>query len=199
METGNYIKLAKAAKLLGITKQTLWNWKRNGTIEFVKIGNLNYLHIDGFNTLMGISEKRSEKVVIYCRVSSSQNKNNLELQKNRLIDYCMAKGYVVSDVVTEIGSGLNDNRPKLDTIFRKMDFTKLVVEHKDRLCRHGFNHINTILNSIGKEIEVVNQSIDDKEDLVQDFIAVITSYCARIYGKRRTNRQTERIIEELSK
>lgn len=199
METKNYIKLSRVAKLLGITKQTLWNWKNRGTIEFVKIGNLNYIHIDDFNRLMGISEKRLEKVVIYCRVSSSQNKSNLELQKNRLIDYCMAKGYVVSNVVTEIGSGLNDNRPKLDTIFRKMDFTKLVVEHKDRLCRHGFNHINTILNSLGKEIEVVNQSIDDKEDLVQDFIAVITSYCARIYGKRRTKRNTEKIIEELSK
>jgi predicted site-specific integrase-resolvase len=199
MNTKNYIKLSKAANLLGITKQTLWNWKHRGNVEFIKIGNLNYLHIDDFNNLMGINEKRDEKVVIYCRVSSSQNKSNLDLQKERLIGYCMAKGYIISNVVTEIGSGLNDTRPKLDTIFRKMDFTKIVVEHKDRLSRHGFNHIQTILNAVGKEVEVVNPSMDDREDLIQDFISIITSYCARIYGKRRTTRQTEKIINELSK
>lgn len=86
-----------------------------------------------------------------------------------------------------------------DLFIAYYDFTKIVVEHKDRLCRHGFNYIETLLNKENKTIEVVNQPLDDKEDLMNDFVSIVTSYCARIYGSRRTKRKTEQIINELSK
>jgi putative resolvase len=194
-----YIKIGKLAKDLGVSKQTLWNWKYENKIEFTKIGNLNFVDLDTYHKLLGIQNKENEKVIIYCRVSSSVNKTNLQTQKNRLVDYCNAKGYKVSEIIEEYGSGLNDKRPKLEKLLKTGDYSKIVVEHKDRLCRHGFNYIETLLNKENKTIEVVNEPLDDKEDLMTDFISVITSYCARIYGNRRSKRKTEKIVEELSK
>jgi predicted site-specific integrase-resolvase len=103
----------------------------------------------------------------------------------------------VSEIIQEFGSGINDKRPKLEKLLKQQNFTKLVVEHKDRLTRVGFNYINTLLNFNQIEVEVVNPSEDDKEDLIQDFISIITSYCARIYGNRRSKRKTEKLIMEL--
>jgi predicted site-specific integrase-resolvase len=100
-------------------------------------------------------------------------------------------------VIEEFGSGINDQKPKLITMLKKDDFTKIVVEHKDRLTRFGFNYLETLLNVHGKEIEVVNNVDTDEEDLIQDFVSMITSYCARIYGKRRSKRKTEKLIKEL--
>ena len=191
------IKLSKLAKDLGVTKVTLWNWKHKGLISFIKVGSMNYVSVEDYNKLLGIQERKQQKVVIYCRVSSSENKTNLESQKKRLIDYCNAKGYAVSSVVAEIGSGLNDTRPKLEKLLKDQDFTLLVVEHKDRLTRFGFNYIETLLGVNDIKIEVVNPVDDEKADLVQDFVSVITSFCARIYGQRRSKRNTEKLIQTL--
>lgn len=191
------IKLSKFAKDLGVTKMTLWNWKKQGKLEFHKIGSMNFVDADTYNKFIGIKEKKTESIIIYCRVSSSQNKSNLESQKERMINYCMANGYKINDIVLEIGSGLNDHRPKLEKILSNCDFTKLVVEHKDRLTRFGFNYIELLLKTKGIEIEVVNNIADDKEDLIQDFVSVITSFCARIYGKRRSKRKTIEIINNI--
>lgn len=193
----NFIKISKLAKDLGVTKQTLWNWKYNGEIDFVKVGGLNCVTKETYNNLLGIENKKKQSVVIYCRVSSTENKTNIETQKQRLLSYCNAKGYQVSEVIQEFGSGINDKRPKLEKLLKQQNFTKLVVEHKDRLTRVGFNYINTLLNFNQIEVEVVNSSEDDKTDLIQDFISIITSYCARIYGNRRSKIKTEKLIKEL--
>lgn len=195
----NFIKLTKAAKILGITKQTLWNWKYQGKISFIKCGNLNGLSQETLNSLLGIKDKKEEKVVIYCRVSSSVNKKNLETQKERLISYCIAKGYKIHKIVCEFGSGINDKRPKLQDLLENQDFTKIVVEHKDRLTRLGFNYLDVLLKVLGKEIEVINNAENDESDIIQDFTSIITSFCARIYGNRRSKRKTEKLIEELKK
>ena len=194
-----FIKLSKAAKILGVTKQTLWNWKNQGQITFQKQGCLNGLSSEDLNKLLGIKEKKEEKIVIYCRVSSSINKKNLETQKDRLTSYCIAKGYRIHKIICEFGSGINDKRPKLQDLLEGQDFTKIVVEHKDRLTRLGFNYLEVLLKVLGKEIEVVNIAEDDKSDIIQDFTSIITSFCARIYGNRRSKRRTERLIEELGK
>ena len=76
---------------------------------------------------------------------------------------------------------------------------KNIVEHKDRLTRFGFNYIEKLLSRSGVELEVVNQVDGEKEDLIQDFVSVITSFSARIYGQRRSRRKTEKLIEELEK
>ena len=134
---------------------------------------------------------------IYARVSSSENKDNLESQANRLISYCNAKGYKVSKVVKEIGSGLNDARPKLEKLLIDKNIDIIVIEHKDRLARFGLNYIQKLLELDNRRIEIVNNTEGEKEDLVQDFISIITSFCAKIYGNRRSKRATEKLIKKL--
>jgi predicted site-specific integrase-resolvase len=74
----------------------------------------------------------------------------------------------------------------------------ILVEHKDRLTRFGFNYIETLLTTQNRKIEVINNIEDNKDDLIQDFVSIITSFCARIYGQRRNKRKTEKLIKELN-
>ena len=185
------MKLSVYAKQLGISYRTAWEWFKAGKIK------------GAFKTESGaiiVPEKRTKKgdyVVIYARVSSSENKGNLNSQAERLTQYAIARGYQIKEVVKEVGSGINDSRPKLQKILREGKATRIIVEHKDRLTRFGYNYLATLLLPLDCEIEVVNQTTEDKEDLMQDLVSIITSFCARYYGLRRSKRKTEKIIKEL--
>jgi predicted site-specific integrase-resolvase len=137
------------------------------------------------------------KVAIYARVSSSENKSNLKSQAERLEHYARALGWEVVSVTSEIGSGVNDKRKKLEQLLKQKDWNILVVEHKDRLTRFGFNYIETLVELSGKRIEVVNVADNDKADLMQDLVAIIYSFSARMYGLRSAKRKTEQIVSTL--
>jgi len=100
-------------------------------------------------------------------------------------------------LVKEIGSGVNDNRPKLLSLLKDPLITRLVVEHTDRLTRFGFRYIETLLEIQGRTIEVVNPAENNKEDLLHDLASIVYSICARLYGQRRAKRKTERLMEQL--
>ncbi len=136
----------------------------------------------------------AEKTAIYARVSSSENRSNLLSQSKRLQDFCAAKGWAVSCVVEECASGLNDSRPKLMKLLADKSVTRIVIEHKDRLTRFGFNYIKSLWPG---EIFIINEVNGDEKDLMQDFVSLVTSFTARLYGKRRSKRQTEKLIEGL--
>ncbi len=185
------MKLSVYAKQLGVTYKTAWRLWKAGKLDAYQLPT---------GTIIIKEKTKSEqpdKVCIYSRVSSSENKDNLKRQAERLKEYAIVRGYQIYKIVEEIGSGVNDNRKKLNQLLKDKGYNKLIIEHKDILTRFGFNYISILFNEIGKEIEVVNESKNNKEDLVQDFISVITSFCARIYGLRRSKRKTERIIKEL--
>lgn len=133
----------------------------------------------------------------YCRVSSSQNRDNLEKQVERVVSYCAAKGYRVDEVIKECSSGLNDKRPKLIKMLNNQSVTRIVIEHHDRLTRFGFNYIENWMKERGCEIIVINPATDDKDDLMKDFVSLVTSFTARLYGLRRSKRKTEHLIKEL--
>jgi predicted site-specific integrase-resolvase len=132
----------------------------------------------------------SEKVAIYARVSSST-------QADRLAAYCAAKGWQVHQVIKEVGSGVNDGRNKLLKLLAETSITVIVVEHKDRLTRFGFNYIKTLLETQGRRIEVVNLAANGKASLLSDLVSIIYSFCARLYGQRRAKRKTEQITRQL--
>jgi|ERR1035437_478853 predicted site-specific integrase-resolvase len=140
-----------------------------------------------------------EKIAVYARVSSSENKTNLEKQAERLVLYCNAKGWKVERVIKEIGSGLNDNRKQLEKLLMDKSVTKIVVEHSDRFSRFGMNYIEKLMDGQGRKIEIINKQSNDRDDLMQDFVSIITSFTARLYGQRRTKRKTEQLIKELEK
>lgn len=145
-----------------------------------------------------VDENKEQRVAVYCRVSSSENKSNLERQKERLLSYCAAKGYIVDKIVCEVGSGLNDNRKKLESLLVDKTITKIIVEHSDRFSRFGMNYIQKLLEIDNREIEVINTCSNDRDDLMQDFVSIITSFTARLYGQRRSKRNTEKLIRELN-
>jgi predicted site-specific integrase-resolvase len=184
-------KISQYARKNNVTIRTIWNWIDKGKVKTERTSTGGWLIIEEDLT-------KYEKVAIYARVSSSENKDNLETQKNRLLLYCSAKGYKVEYVITEIGSGLNDNRPKLEKLLMDKSITKIVVEHKDRLSRFGLNYIEKLLSLDERTIEYINPVIDEKEDIIQDFVSIITSFTARLYGQRRTKRNTEKLIKQLN-
>jgi predicted site-specific integrase-resolvase len=110
----------------------------------------------------------------------------------RLRDYASASGLVVAGEVLDIASGLNDKRPKLVRLLADPSVTTIVVEHRDRLTRFGFNYIQTLLQTQGRQVLVINES-DSQNELVDDFVAVITSMCARIYGRRNAKQKARRV------
>jgi len=189
------MKLSTYAKKLGVCYHTAYRAFHRGEIDGAYALPTGTIIVpEKVENVKG----KTEKVAIYTRVSSSENKENLERQAQRLIDYCCAKGYIISCVEKEIGSGVNDKRPKLLKLLSDESITKIVIEHKDRLTRFGFNYIETVLSK-RCVIEVVNATEDKEADIVQDFTSIITSFCARIYGLRRSKRKTERLIEELKR
>lgn len=187
-------KISQYAKKYGVTIRTVWNW--------IYTGKVNYERIDDFGHVRIVEDEDKDvkdSVAIYARVSSSENKSNLERQVKRLEDYCCARGYKVVKIVSEVGSGLNDTRPKLEKLLIDESIKMIVVEHSDRMARFGLNYIKKLLELQGRRIEIVNEQNNDRDDLMQDFVSIITSFCARLYGLRRNKRRTEKIIEELSK
>lgn len=184
------MKLSTYAKKLGITYRTAWNHYKAGKIPGAYSIQSGTIIVPDNN-----ESKSREFVAVYARVSSSENKSNLLSQSKRVQDFCAANGWVVSKIVEEVGSGLNDNRKKLEQLITDKNVTKIVVEHKDRLTRFGFNYIEKLWNG---EIVVINKVAEDEKDLMQDFVSLVTSFCARLYGKRRSKRATEKLIKGLN-
>lgn len=185
--------LKEYAKEHGIKYRAAWN-------RF-KAGKIPSAFVDEFGKIL-INEDIPDKpfkVVCYARVSSSENKSNLETQAERVVRFANASGFQVSSVVKEVGSGLNDRRKKLLSLFSDDSLTHIVVEHKDRLTRFGFEYLKELAKSKGIKIIIINECLEDKQDLMQDFVSLVTSFCARLYGLRRSKRNTEKIIQNITK
>ncbi len=140
------------------------------------------------------SAQTSGGMALFARVSSNDQKDDAQRQLQRLRDYVVARGYIVRAEVVEIASGLNDQRPKLTRLLADRQIGTTLVEHKNRLTRFGFLYIEKLLANQGRWIDVINQS-DAQDEPVDDFVAVITSMAARIYG-RRSSKQRVKVIRE---
>lgn len=185
-----YYKLSDYAKKFNVTYRTAWNRYKAGKIDNCFIDNTGHVCINIPEIITG------NKAALYSRVSNSDRKDNLERQSERLLNYSITNGYNIIYNIKEIGSGLNDERPKLIKLLKQKDWDVLIVENKDRLTRFGFNYLETLLNLINKNVLVVNRSNDDKTDLIQDMISIMYSFSARMYGLRK-KKNKEDIINFL--
>lgn len=188
------MKLSDYAKQQGVRYETAWRWFRDGKIQGRRVGAHTIL-IDEPSRVKASAS--GQQTVVYTRVSSAENKANLDSQAERLLAYCAARGYQVSKVVKEIGSGVNDNRPQFLALLADVSVGRIVIEHQDRGTRFGFRYIETLLKTYGREIEIVNQAENSTEDLLADLSSIVYAFCARLYGQRRAKRKTERIVQEL--
>jgi putative resolvase len=180
------MKLSTYAKTKGVTYRTAHRWW--------KAGKLDAYQLETGTVIVRDEITRPQGIALYARVSSADQKADLARQLTRLQDYSAAKGYQVTRQVTEIASGLNDHRPKLMKLLTDPIIGIIVVEHKDRLTRFGFNYIDQLLTLQGRRLEVLLPTDTDNE-LVDDFVSVITSMAARIYGKRNSHRKVSQVKE----
>jgi len=181
------MKLSQYAKQTGISYKTAWRWYKAGTLDAYKTAT-------GTVIVRGTSDPKpvTGRIVLYARVSSMGQKEDLERQVARLKDYAAAKGYQVAKEVTEIASGLNETRPKLEKLLADTSIGTIVVENRERLTRFGSHYIETLLEAQGRHLEMLFQS-DTSDELVDDFVSVITSMTARIYGRRHSKQRAEKI------
>ena len=184
------LKISEYAHKVRCTVRTVWNRIKANRINAQKTEHGWRVYIEN-----DIVEPR---YAVYARVSSAENKDNLERQKQRLLDFCAAKGWPVTKAVEEVGSGLNDERKKLAKLLADESITHIVVEHKDRFSRFGFRYVEQLLKQQGRCIVVINEQDNERDELMEDFVSIITSFTARLYGRRRSKRKTEKLIEELN-
>ncbi len=156
-----FMKLSSYAKRIGISyNSTLRMWKR---------GQIPGYQLPIGTVIIDPPELRSTPVgavAMYARVSSSENKDNLERQAERLISWCNAQGWEVSKVIKECGSGINDQRPKFLALLADPKIGQIVVEHKDRASRFGVAYIQTLLAMQGRELMMVNTADTAEDDLM---------------------------------
>ncbi|RYQ19426.1 integrase [Bifidobacterium pseudolongum subsp. globosum] len=165
--------------------QTVWKWCRTGKmpvpVEHTPSG-MWLVHDPKYET-PAPSDAEQSRTVCYARVSSADQKADLQRQADRLKAFALGMGVEAPEVVTETGSGMNDKRRKLNRLLADPTVGTIVVEHRDRLARMNSGLIESALKAQGRRLIVV----DDKElddDLVRDMTEVLTSFCARLYGRR---------------
>lgn len=184
------MKLSDWAKRQGISYRTAWRWFKNGSLPVVaeqtKTGTI----------LIKDHSLDANAVAIYARVSSTDQKKDLDQQIARLVLFANARGWVVAQTITEIGSGLNSHRPKLMKLLANSDAKMILVEHKDRLMRFGAEYVEAALAAQGRRL-VIADSLELKDDLVQDMIETLTSFCARVYGRRSARNRAKKALETI--
>ncbi|TEB05702.1 hypothetical protein Psch_02743 [Pelotomaculum schinkii] len=196
------------AKLLNVWPETLRRWEREGKLIPLRTpgGHRRYKESQ-IMALIGeeITVNGTKQCAIYARVSTAKQAEagNFQRQKERLIAYAVEKGYQVKAVYTEIASGLNENRRELAKIAKvatKGEIDVIVIEYKDRLARFGYKYLEQYYRSCGVEIDIMefDEEKSPQEELVEDMIAIVTSFSARIYGKRggRVAKKLTELIEQ---
>lgn len=138
------------------------------------------------------------RTVCYARVSSSDQKNDLQRQADRLKAFAVNLGVKDAQVVTEIGSGVNDKRRTLNHLLKDPTVATIIVEHRDRLARMNAGLIESALEASGRRLIVVDDTELDN-DLARDMAEVLTSFCARLYGRKSAKQRAQRALEALTR
>lgn len=182
------VKLAEWARSNGVHPQTAYRWFREDKMP-VAARRLE----SGTIWVDSVPDDAAGRVVLYARVSSHDQRQDLERQVARLTDWATTEGHAVGEVVTEVGSGLNGKRAKLRRVLSDPSASVVVVEHRDRLARFGVEHLEAVLGAHGRRI-VVAEAGETTDDLVRDMIEVLTSMCARLYGRRGARNRAMRAL-----
>mgnify|MGYP003588842209 CR=1 FL=1 len=185
------MKLSQYARREGIGYRAAWNRYRAGKIKGAYMDDSGHVVVPEPEHLL------IPQAVVYARVSTHKQKADLQRQADRMVAFANAQGLSVVGVVTEVASGVNDNRPKLTKLLQRDDWGTLVVEHKDRLSRVGFGWFETLLATQGKRVVVADAAREETADLMDDFVSIIYFFAARQYGLRSARRRTDRAVAAL--
>lgn len=191
------VSITEAAELMGVTPKTLREWEKTGKIKSIRTegGHRRYQITD---LLGGKTEKAI--TVAYARVSSHDQKADLDRQKLVLESYCAAKGYDF-EIIADLGSGMNYKKKGLIRLIKLLcssQIDRLVITHKDRLLRFGSELIFSLCEIYGCEVVIINKSAEStfEEDLAQDVLEIITVFSARLYGSR--SHKNKQLVDRLN-
>lgn len=199
-----HYKSKEFAELLNVSVITLQRWDNDGKLKaFRTPTNRRYYTYEQYLEYTGIhKETDSRKIVIYTRVSTSNQKDDLKNQVEFLRQYANAKGMIVDEVIEDYGSGLNYNRKKWNRLIDRCmtnEISTIIITHKDRFIRFGYDWFESFLAKFNVEIIVVNnESLSPQEELVQDIISILHIFSCRIYGLRKYKKKI-REDEEVEK
>jgi predicted site-specific integrase-resolvase len=199
------VSIGKASDLLGVSIDTLRLWEEQGKISpiYTQGGHRRY-KVSDIEEANGSASSRDEvRVAVYCRTSSHEQKQkgDMERQLGRVLQYCVDKKYHVIETFEEVGSGMSDTRPKLLRLFKLVEekkIDKVIVEHKDRLSRFMVEFLIAYFGSHGVEIEWMSEilGVSYEQELVSDILSLMSSFSAKIYGKRSAeNRRLKKLAE----
>ncbi|MEU4224640.1 IS607 family transposase [Nonomuraea sp. NPDC026600] len=188
------MKLSEWARRNGVHYQTAWQWARDGKmpVPVVKTATGRYMVLDRTAEVTG-------RAVAYCRVSGTDQLAELDRQAARVVALATGMGLTVTEVVGEVGSGMDGDRPKLARLLRDASVGVIVVERRDRLARFGLEQLSAALEATGRRIVVIDDDTEVGEgavpgarvddELLRDMAEVLTSLCARLYGRRSAARR----------
>lgn len=193
----------QAAKLLGVTVKTIQRWDRVGLLRPVGRTPTNRRvytaeQIQAFRGLRANNMETPTRIVAYCRVSSTAQKPDLVNQRRVLEDFALARGFANVEFVEEVGGGLNFNRPKflniLDAVSRQ-EVKTLVLAHKDRFVRFGFEWFERFCKMNGCEILLLNQErMSPEQEMVQDLMTIVHCFSSRLYGLRNYRKNLKQAL-----
>lgn len=191
------VKIGEAAELLGVAVSTLRKWEQTGELIPARKtkGGTRYYDVNG---LMGLGDADAP-TVCYARVSSHDQKADLDRQQIMLETYCSAKGWR-SETIKDLGSGMNYHKKGLNTLLEmilRRQIKRLVLTHKDRLLRFGAELVFSLCEIQGIEIVIINKGDQPtfEEELAKDVLEIITVFSARLYGSR--SKKHKQMIEQL--
>lgn len=191
------------AKLVGRTVNTLQKWDREGTLAAHRTPtNRRYYTHDQYLSYIG-RHTPDKKIVTYCRVSSAGQKADLTSQRGAVEQFCMASGRAVTIRIEDIGSGLNYERKGFVSLLEMVErgeIAEIILAHKDRLVRFGFEWFEKFCNDHGTKITVMNaESLSPEEEMAKDLLSIIHSFSPRLYGLRKYKKKiTEKLMESRS-
>ena len=197
------LSISEAAKVLGVSKSTLRRWEREGRLlpdERTEGGQRRY-KLSSIRPQMNHVSSIERKTIAYARVSSHDQKADLERQKQVLELYCSSQGWLF-EILSDLGSGINYNKKNLKALIQSIidnEVGRLVLTHKDRLLRFGAELIFSICEVRQVEVVIINQGEDStfEEDLAKDVLEIITVFSARLYGSR--SRKNQKLIDDITK
>lgn len=192
------------AELLNVSVKTLQRWDREGILIAKRTPtNRRYYTYDQYLEYKGVKQETlKRKTVIYTRVSTSNQKDDLKNQVEFLLNFTASKGIIIDETIKDIGSGLNYNRKKWNNLLNECMENKvdtIIVTHKDRFIRFGFEWFERFLGKFDVKLIVVNNELlSPQEELVQDIISILHVFSCRIYGLRKYKKKIKE-DEEIAK
>lgn len=183
-----YVGSRELKKILGVTNQTVYNWRKAGKISFKQVNKRNFVY--DIDSVLNQNLMSTKQVVAYCRVSNSKQKDDLIRQEESIREYARINGIKIDNFYSEIASGMNEDRKFFNKIIEDVcqnKVSKIYITYKDRLTRFGFKYIERLFEKYDCEIVVLNSTSETtfEQELTQDLISIIHHFSMKMYSNRR--------------